>query len=964
VIAGSLLSVRRMTVASLTLVLAVGFLPSPRSAQAVATELFFSEYVEGSSNNKALEIFNGTGAAIDLATGGYAVDIYFNGAGAAGTTIQLSGTLATGDAFVLADDDADTAILGVADQTSFANFFNGDDVVVLREGTTIVDVIGQIGFDPGAEWGVERVSTADNTLRRKAGIDAGDTNGADAFDPAIEWDGFPSNTFSGLGSHGGPTPPTGIGAANPSSLLAGASTLLTVAVTPGTNPGGITVTANLAPIGGAESQAFFDDGTNGDTTAGDLTFTYSATVAAATPPGDKAIRATVADADGRTSEATIALTVTSPEPTEIWQIQGAGHVSPLSGQAVFGVEGTVTAVGGSGFWMTDPTPDADEATSNGIFVFRGGGTKPAVGDAVRVNGRVVEFRPGGGGGFENLALTEITTPNSFVVVSRENPLHVTVVGAGGRMPPTQVIDDDTLATGAGGDGTIDGPGAVTTFDPASDGLDFYESLEGMYIQVNDALAVGPRNNFGEIAVVGDGGAHAGPRTPRGGVLAQAGDFNPERIILDDALFPQPAGRPPVTPAADVGDEFAAAIRGVLDYSFGNFKLLFTEVPETLGNGLEREATVPQGPHDLAVATFNVENLSPADIGVKVNGLAAQVVHNLRAPDLIAIEEMQDNSGFTDNGVVAADQSWQTLINAIVAAGGPTYEYRQIDPQNNADGGAPGGNIRVGFLFRTDRGLEFVDRPGGDATSDTDVAPTANGKGARLTISPGRVLPSPEGPFANAFFDTRKSLAGEFRWRGETLFAVVNHFSSKGDDNPLFGRFQPPVRSTEFEGPAAAEDGWRHGQAQVINDFVDEIRTVDPNANVIVLGDINDFDFSETVDILTGLAAPVLGVSPETDGSGATAATGRPAVLATLFDTLPADERYSYVFEGNSQVLDQILVSPNLLARNPTYDVVHVNAEFADQASDHDPSVVRIAFQPRSEAPSEGAVARVRGGAVR
>jgi uncharacterized protein len=93
---------------------------------------------------------------------------------------------------------------------------------------------------------------------------------------------------------------------------------------------------------------------------------------------------------------------------------------------------------------------------------------------------------------------------------------------------------------------------------------------------------------------------------------------------------------------------------------------------------------------------------------------------------------------------------------------------------------------------------------------------------------------------------------------------------------------------------------------------------DPHANVIVLGDINDFEFSRTVELLEG------------------------RVLTTLMATLPKPERYSYVFEGNSQVLDQILVSDRLLRRFLVdYDPVHVNAEFADQASDHDPQVARL-----------------------
>jgi predicted extracellular nuclease len=99
-----------------------------------ATELFISEYVEGSSNNKAIEIYNGTSFDVNLATSGYGVDIYFNGNTTPGTTIQLAGTLAAGDVFVLADDGAAQAILDVADQTSTANFFNGDDTVILRQG--------------------------------------------------------------------------------------------------------------------------------------------------------------------------------------------------------------------------------------------------------------------------------------------------------------------------------------------------------------------------------------------------------------------------------------------------------------------------------------------------------------------------------------------------------------------------------------------------------------------------------------------------------------------------------------------------------------------------------------------------------------------------------------------------------------------------------------------------------------
>ena len=248
-----------------------------------------------------------------------------------------------------------------------------------------------------------------------------------------------------------------------------------------------------------------------------------------------------------------------------------------------------------------------------------------------------------------------------------------------------------------------------------------------------------------------------------------------------------------------------------------------------------------------------------------------------------------------------------LIDAIEDVGGPTYSYRQIDPVDDQDGGEPGGNIRVGFLFRSDRELDFIDRPGGTSTAETTVV--AHPSGPQLSFSPGRVKPGDA-----AFTNSRKPLAGEFRMRGEKVFVVVNHFASKGGDDPLFGRFQPPHRSSEVQ---------RHAQAQVVNDFVDSILAADPGATVIVLGDINDFEFSQTVEILEG------------------------GVLTSLMTELPKSERYSYVFEGNSQVLDQILVTDTLLGRVPIdYDVVHVNSEFADQASDHEPQVARIRFSGR------------------
>jgi hypothetical protein len=198
-------------------------------------------------------------------------------------------------------------------------------------------------------------------------------------------------------------------------------------------------------------------------------------------------------------------------------------------------------------------------------------------------------------------------------------------------------------------------------------------------------------------------------------------------------------------------------------------------------------------------------------------------------------------------------------------------------------------------------------------------------GPQLSASPGRIDP------ANAAWSSsRKPLAGEFVFRGHRLFLIANHFNSKGGDDPLEGRFQPPTRSSETQ---------RHRQAQIVRDFVGKILMADPNANIVVAGDLNDFEWSDTVHILE-------------DG-----------VLHDLMDTLPENERYSYEFEGNAQVLDHILVSDALFARPLLFDPVHVNAEFADQASDHDPSVVRIALDAAPTVAAGGPYTVAEGGSV-
>jgi predicted extracellular nuclease len=571
-------------------------------------------------------------------------------------------------------------------------------------------------------------------------------------------------------------------------------------------------------------------------------------------------------------------------PARIHDIQGAAHLSPLADARVVDVPGVVTAVAANRFFLQDPKPDADPATSEAVVVFTGSAPSVAAGDAVTVSGTVQEFRSGGADG-TNLTTTEITSP-AVVVRSSGNSLpEATLVGPGGRVPPATVIEDDAT-------GSVETSG---TFDVAADGIDFWESMEAMRVRIDDPQVVGPTNAFGETPVVPAG---AGPRTNRGGIVVTPPDSNPERVVIDNALA--------AVPAANVGDSYAGPVTGVLDYAFGLFDLLPSASPQLRSGGLQREATRSQRARELAVATFNVENLSPLDPPAKFATLARQIVRNLAAPDLVALEEIQDDTGPTDDGVVAADRTRGALVTAIEAAGGPHYAWREIDPLNDQDGGQPGGNIRQAFLFRIDRGLSFVDRPGGDATTPVAVLP-----GPRLSVSPGRI--DPANP---AFAASRKPLVGEFRWHGRRIFVVANHFNSKGGDQPLLGRFQPPAHPSETQ---------RHAQAATVRAFADAVLARDRTARIVVLGDVNDFESSRTADILVG------------DGS-----------LVDLPRTLPAPERYTYVFEGNSQVLDHILISraladPPGAKRGYEYDIVHTNSEFADQASDHEPQVVRLSL---------------------
>ena len=574
-----------------------------------------------------------------------------------------------------------------------------------------------------------------------------------------------------------------------------------------------------------------------------------------------------------------------PEGETIAMIQGAGHISPYRNQAVSLVEGIVTVVKFDGFYLQSTKSDDDPATSEGIFVFTDRVPSVQVGDEVLLNGKVAEITPGGGYG--NLSITTIIDPE-VTILSTNNALPVpSVIGEAGRIPPSEIIDDDT-------NGFIS---ENTFFDPEYDGLDFYESFEGMLVQVNDALVVGPTNRYKEIFVLGDLGKYASVLTPRGGIVIRPIDFNPERILLDDKLQD--------TPFVNVGDIAQQPILGVMDYDFGNFRIQVTEQIRFSSEGLMPESLSGVDlAGQLRVASYNVLNLSAVETR-RIAYLADQIVNYMASPDIIGFQEIQDNDGSEGQNAVSADLTYQAIIDAINNLDGPPYAYVDIDPIPGAEGGINLGNIRQGFIYRLDRGLSLLSAPAGDARTAVEV--NEDQRGPILSLNPGRI--DPTNP---AFYSSRRPLVVTFEYQGERLFVVNNHFNSKSGDRALFGEFQPPLFDSEIQ---------RTKQAQAVHDFVASLLAVDPDSKVIVLGDLNDFQFSNPINTLEG------------------------TILQNLVETLPVEERYSYIYEGNSQTLDHILISRGLQDNLVSFDILHINSEFdyTTYFSDHDPLIATFSF---------------------
>lgn len=616
--------------------------------------------------------------------------------------------------------------------------------------------------------------------------------------------------------------------------------------------------------------------------------------------------------------------------TPIYEIQGKGHISSFVDQAVETC-GVVTAVGFNFYFLQDAVGDGDDETADGLYVFTTS-DKPAVGDEIRIAGEVAEFIPGGSAS-GNLSTTQMAFPDIIdSAPAAMMPLPV-VLGNSGRTPPAEIIisEDELPVNLQNADDN-----EANIYDPAEDAIDFYESLEGMLVTINDAVAVSAIRQFGffsaEVWTLADNGEGVVPddaRTLNGGIQLQAdpnnsGDQNPERIQVqfDGTVYPDND-----YPLIQVSDRLGN-VTGPIGYSFGNYEVYATAEVLPVRSDVTPEIAPGSASDALTVASYNVLNLSAVDDDTdQMQKIAEQIVSSLQSPDIIALQEIQDNNGDSGDcdenlsacsGVLDASETLQALVDAVTDRGGPSYAFFNVDPlvettDDNRDdpdvfGGVSLGNIRNAFLYNPDR-VDLIDYIG-------------------LT----REQLAAKGVIAFDTFDaSRDPLLGVFDFQGNELIVLNNHFSSRFGSSPIFGGPQPFVQAEE-----ASREAQSLAMHQLVNYYVSE----NSEAHVVVLGDLNTFEFTnDLAEILT---------SAEVDG-----------LLNRLLDKDTADEEYSFIFDGNSQALDHVFATTELAA-GARLDYVHVNVDFPRRfedviASDHEPLLASFSFSDLPDLNLRGSV---------
>lgn len=704
------------------------------------------------------------------------------------------------------------------------------------------------------------------------------------------------------------------GTANPSTLFAGGTTLLTAKVTPATSPTstGISVTGDLSSVGGISLQPFFDDGTNGDVTSNDNIFSFQATVAMETSPGTKSLPISASDAEGRSASTTISLTVEAPILiTPIHDIQGNGTTSPFASQMVT-TRGIVTGLKSNGFFIQTPESEADSDpnTSQGVFVFTSGVPpfSAAVGNLVTVRATVVEFVPSADP--FSPPLTELSMSPVVTLISSGNPLPA----------PVSITSAETSPLGS---------------------IEQLERFEGMRVQVGSLTVVGPTQGsvnepsatstsngvfYGVVSGLGRPFREPGieipnPLPPGAPAGIPRFDANPERLRVDSD------GQPGALIINATSGATVTNLVGPLDYSFRTYTVLPdpSSSPSVMGNISAIAVSDPQE-EELSVATFNMQRffdtindptigepvLTSTAFNNRLNKASLAIRQFMKTPDLIGVVEVENLSTL---------QSIAAKVNAdAVIAGSPNPGYESFLMEGNDIGG-----IDVGFLVKGTRVTALdVTQEGKDATYINPL----NGQPELLNDRPPLVLR----------IEIQRPSTPPF-----PLTVIVVHQRSLNDvDDPVDG---PRVRAK------------RKAQAEFLANLIQARQTANPNEQIIAAGDYNAFQFNDgyvdaigTVLGTPTLAGNVVSASPDLVNPD----------LTDLIHLAPADQRYSFVFDGNAQELDHIIVNQPLLSRVNRMEYARTNSDFPqvyrndatrpERLSDHDPAVAYITLPPLNHAP--------------
>lgn len=490
----------------------------------------------------------------------------------------------------------------------------------------------------------------------------------------------------------------------------------------------------------------------------------------------------------------LAASVAVSSALTIAEINGNKFLSPYNGQTVANVTGIVTAKGPGGIWIRSTKPDRDASTSESLYVFDAKfatANNLTVGDAISVGGKVTEYRSSK----DYVYLTELASPTLEGKLSPGNKVKALVIGKDTFDPPTQ-----QFSSLDGGD-VFAVPNNVSlisvanpVLQPKKYGMDFWESLSGELVTVRKPTAVNKPNNFGDTWVIGDWKVTG--RNGRDGLTQDGNDANPETILIGSPL--DGTSNPTTTKLGDDLDE----ITGIVTQAFGFYRILPTTALKVKKSQKPALPSATKLKSDgkcsgLTFGAYNVENLSPNS--THLPAIAAHIVDYLRSPDLVFLQEVQDDNGAKNDAVVSANLTLSTLAAAIASIGGPLYAFADVDPVDDKDGGAPGGNIRTSYFYKPSLVRLYKPNAGGPLDANA-VLP-----GPTLKYNPGRIDPTNE-----AWTASRKPLVAQWEVLGKkgksegSFFTVNVHFGSKGGSSSLQGDARPPVNGGVDDRQAQAE----------------------------------------------------------------------------------------------------------------------------------------------------------------